>query len=227
VLGLLYDIHGNLPALEAVLAEAEELGVDRWLLGGDYAAFGAWPVETVDRLRELDAEWIRGNVDRWTLAPPDDAPEPVRAALARCRQLLGNDAAGELAELREIRRHEDMLFCHASPWSDVESFLPQPADSDERLLQEAAARHVIFGHTHLQFEREGPGGVLLTNPGSVGIPLDGDHRAAWAILHGDGRIEPRRTRYDHQASADAVRRRLGEPGDLFARRIEQARFDVQ
>jgi predicted phosphodiesterase len=227
VLGVLYDVHGNLPALEAVLADAEQAGVDRWLLGGDYAAFGAWPLETVDCLRALDAEWIRGNVDRWTLAPPHDAPEPVRAALRRCRQLLGNDAARELAELRETRRHDDVLFCHASPWSDVESFLPTPGEADERLLDGAGARHVVFGHTHLQFEREGPGGVRLTNPGSVGIPLDGDHRAAWAILHPDGRIEPRRTPYDHQASADAVRRRLGEQGELFARRIEQARFDVQ
>ncbi len=85
---------------------------------------------------------------------------------------------------------------------------------------------MVFGHTHLQFTREGPEGVVLTNPGSVGIPLDGDHRAAWAIVHGDGRVELRRTAYDHQASADAVRRRLGEEGELFARRIEQARFDV-
>ena len=62
MLALLYDIHGNLPALDAVL---EDCPADRFLLGGDYTAFGAWPRETVARLRELDAEWIRGNVDRW------------------------------------------------------------------------------------------------------------------------------------------------------------------
>lgn len=226
MLGLLYDIHGNLPALEAVLAEAEAEGVRRWLLGGDYAAFGAWPLETVDRLRELDAEWIRGNVDRWTLLAPDEAPEPVRGALARCRQLLGTEVASDLAELKELRRHDGVLYCHASPWSDVRSFLPEPADADAELLEGVATEHVVFGHTHLQFTREGPDGVLLTNPGSVGIPLDGDPRAAWAIVQSDGRIEPRRTAYDHQASADAVRRRLGDDGELFARRIEQARFDV-
>ena len=65
--GLLYDVHGNLPALEAVLAHAEGEGVDHWLLGGDYALFGGWPVETVDRLAALpDAVWIRGNGERWT-----------------------------------------------------------------------------------------------------------------------------------------------------------------
>ena len=69
MLALLYDIHGNLPALEAVLEDAEGAGADRFILGGDYAAFGAWPAETVERLRGLDARWLRGNVDRWTVDP--------------------------------------------------------------------------------------------------------------------------------------------------------------
>jgi predicted phosphodiesterase len=226
VLGLLYDVHGNLPALDAVLAEGEQAGIDRWLLGGDYAAFGAWSRETVDRLRELDAEWIRGNVDRWTLLATDEPPEAVRPALARCRALLGEARARDLAELPERRTHDAVLYCHASPWSDVQSFLPEPADGDAGLLEGVSATRVVFGHTHLQFTRKGPGGVELVNPGSVGIPLDGDRRAAWAIAHADGRIELRRTVYDHQASADAVREQLGEDGELFARRIEQARFDV-
>jgi predicted phosphodiesterase len=225
VLGLLYDVHGNLPALEAVLADARQAGVDRWLLGGDYAAFGAWPLETVERLRELDAEWIRGNVDRWTLAPAE-APEPVRGALTRCRELLGEQLARELAELPETLGRDGIFYCHASPWSDVRSFLPEPAESDAELLANIDTRRIVFGHTHLQFARVGPGGVELTNPGSVGIPLDGDHRAAWAVVHDDGRIEHRRSAYDHPASAAAVRERLGADGEIFARRIEQARFDV-
>jgi hypothetical protein len=61
VLGLLYDVHGNLPALQAVLADARDLGVRAYVLGGDYALFGGWPAETVAALRELDATWIRGN----------------------------------------------------------------------------------------------------------------------------------------------------------------------
>jgi hypothetical protein len=63
VIALLYDVHGNLPALEAVLKDAEGAGADRFLLGGDYAAFGGWPAETVGRLKALDARWLRGNVD--------------------------------------------------------------------------------------------------------------------------------------------------------------------
>ena len=79
VIGLLYDVHGNLPALEAVLADARETGAERFVLGGDYASFGAWPRESVERLRELDATWIRGNVDRWLL-DRGDAPPPTHAA---------------------------------------------------------------------------------------------------------------------------------------------------
>ena len=70
---VLFDVHGNLNALEAVIADARSAGAESFLLGGDYVVFGAWPCETVDRLRELDAVAIRGNTDRW-LTDPSDAP---------------------------------------------------------------------------------------------------------------------------------------------------------
>jgi diadenosine tetraphosphatase ApaH/serine/threonine PP2A family protein phosphatase len=85
VLGLLYDVHGNLPALDAVLADCP---AHDFLLGGDYASFGAWPKETVARLRELDAEWIRGNVDRWLL-DSSDVPEPMLPLVERSREMVG------------------------------------------------------------------------------------------------------------------------------------------
>lgn len=149
MLGLLYDVHGNLPALEAVLADAEEAGVERWLLGGDYALFGAWPRETVDRLRALDATWIRGNGERWT-ASPDEAPEPVRPAAERCRELLGPELTGELAGLPETCTEGETLFCHASSVSDVRSFLPDPADDEPELLAlvPTGIGRLVFGHTH-------------------------------------------------------------------------------
>jgi predicted phosphodiesterase len=225
VLALLYDVHGNLPALEAVLADAEGAGADRYLLGGDYALFGAWPAETVARLRRLDATWVRGNVDRWC-ADPADAPEPVQGALQRCRELLGEGAVAELAALPDHVLLDGVRYCHASPKSDVEGFSPDPSPQDEELLAGAAERRVVFGHTHIQFSRGGPGGVELVNPGSVGMPLDGDHRAAWALVGDEGELELRRVEYDWEASAAAVRERLGEAGEVPARRIERARFDV-
>jgi len=227
VLALLYDVHGNLPALEAVLADADDRGADRFLLGGDYAVFGAWPAQTVVRLRELDATWIRGNVERWAAQPDDDEiPDPVRGAVARCAELLGAEAVGDLASLPEQLVLDDVRYCHASPHSDMRGFSPEPDSSDPELLAGAGEGRVVFGHTHVQFARTTDEGVELVNPGSVGIPLDGDRRAAYALVAGDATLTMRRVDYDFQASADAVREVLGEPGEIPARRIEQGRFDV-
>ena len=92
MLACLYDVHGNLPALEAVLDDARARGATRWVLGGDYALFGGWPAETVAMLRELEnAVWIRGNGERWT-AEPDSAPPWVvqEGAIASARAALGD-----------------------------------------------------------------------------------------------------------------------------------------
>ncbi|HEX8102322.1 MAG TPA: metallophosphoesterase, partial [Solirubrobacteraceae bacterium] len=88
MIACLYDVHGNLAALEAVLDDARGAGADEWILGGDYALFGGWPAETVARLRTLSpALWIRGNGERWT-ASPGDAPEDsvVQGAIAASRE---------------------------------------------------------------------------------------------------------------------------------------------
>ncbi len=219
MLGLLYDVHGNLPALEAVLDDAGD--VDTWLLGGDYTLFGAWPAETLDRLRALDGTWIRGNCERMT-AVPEDAPEPVRGAISWCAGMLGRDVVAEMAALPAAHFDGATLFCHGSPASDERSFLPDAADDEHELLDAVEAERVVFGHTHLAFTRESATGVALVNPGSVGMPFDGDPRAAYAVVHGDGRIEQRRVAYDHAASAAAVRGALGPAGEVPAARIERA-----
>ena len=217
---LLYDIHGNLPALDAVLADLGQ--ADEFVLGGDYATAGAWPRETVERLRELpNATWIRGNADRW-LVDRHDAPAVMEEIAARCAEWLGEELVQELAGLPESTTIDETLYCHASPQSDMESFLPEPSDLDAELLLGVEARRVVFGHTHVAFLREGPGGIELINPGSVGMPWDGDRRASYAVLDRD-RVEHRRVEYDWEAAAAAVRQRVGE---LPARRIELARFDV-
>jgi predicted phosphodiesterase len=220
-LGLLYDVHGNLPALEAVLSDAKD--VDSWVLGGDYTLFGAWPRETVERLRELDAQWIRGNGERWT-ASPDDAPEPVQGAIERCAELLGADLVGELVALPESLEGDGAHFFHGSPVSDVQSFFPEPAPGEQDLMGDVTGGRLVFGHTHLPFARLGPHGVELVNPGSVGMPFDGDHRAAYAVIREGDAVEHRRVAYDHQASADAIRERIGPAGEQAARRVERASF---
>jgi diadenosine tetraphosphatase ApaH/serine/threonine PP2A family protein phosphatase len=226
VLGLLYDVHGNLAALEAVLADAEQAGADRWLLGGDYALFGPEPIATLKRLRDLKADWIRGNGERWT-ADPAEAPEDevVQGAIAACRAELGAGAVAQLASLPETLERDGVLYCHGSPVSDVRSFWPKPADDEQELLAGVGASRVVFGHTHLPFRRRAEG-VELVNPGSVGMPFDGDPGAAYALVTDAGEVEHRRVAYDHQATAAAVRERFPAFAETVARRIERASFDV-
>ena len=223
MLACLYDVHGNLPALEAVLADARTQGARRYVLGGDYALFGGWPRETVERLRELSpALWIRGNGERWTAEPGDHVPLP--GAAEACRAALGEALAAELAALPERGHHEDTLIVHGSPVSDVRSFLPQPAPDEAELLAGVTEPRLLFGHTHLPFRRiSAHGGIELVNPGSVGMPFDGDPRAAYALVHPDRRVEHRRVAYDHAASAARVREAFdGEWTEVVARRIETA-----
>jgi predicted phosphodiesterase len=222
VLAALYDIHGNLPALEAVIADAEAAGADRYLLGGDYASLGAWPVETLERLRALPAAgWIRGNWERWQARPGDTPEIPfVRGALRWVREALG-PLADELGALPESLTLDGAFFCHASPASDMSSFLPASAVGDGELLAGVAERRVVFGHTHVQFRRVAASGIELVNPGSVGLPFDGDQRAAYALIDGDG-VELRRVAYDYERSAAAARERIEEVGDDIAERIQAA-----
>jgi diadenosine tetraphosphatase ApaH/serine/threonine PP2A family protein phosphatase len=226
-LALLYDVHGNLPALEAVLDDAAGAGADRFLLGGDYALFGAWPGEAVGRLEALrGATWIRGNGERWT-ADPSQAPlEPVRAAARACARALGAQTVARLAALPAEAVVDGVRYVHGSPGSDLIGLRPEAADDEEQLLAPVRERRLVAGHTHLPFERVSAGGIALLNPGSVGMPFDGDQRAAYALLHDDGRVERRRVAYAHDSAAEAVRERFeGDWTELVARRIESARLD--
>jgi diadenosine tetraphosphatase ApaH/serine/threonine PP2A family protein phosphatase len=195
-----------------VLTEAAREGVDEWLLGGDYCAFGPWPVGTLERLRRIEnATWLRGNGERWLVDPPMDLPAEqsqfVFAALASTIAQLPAGDVDFLIGLDAYAEREDAFYCHGSPLSDVESFAPDPGggDGDVRMLAGVKEQQVVFGHSHLQFRRPGPRATELLNPGSVGMPLDGDTRAAWAIRRDDGRVEFRRTEYDNRAAAAKMR----------------------
>ena len=226
-LALLYDVHGNLAALRAVLEDARAHDAARFLLGGDYALFGPWPEETLGALRELPAAtWIRGNGERWTASPGEAPDDPVvQGAITACRESLGAEAVTELAGLPETATDDGVLYCHGSPASDVRSFMPEAADDEAQLLEGVRARRLVFGHTHLPFRRVAAGGVELVNPGSVGMPFDGDPRAAYALVDEAGEVEHRRVAYDHAGAAAAVRGRFaGEWTETVGRRIERAAF---
>jgi predicted phosphodiesterase len=220
MLALLYDIHGNVVALEEVLKDAEAAGADAYLLGGDFASFSPWPRETIERLRELpNTTWIRGNGERWLREPPRDRPE-VMAAFQELDAGLGT-YEGLLYSLQAQFEQDGVLYVHGSPLSDVESFPPEPGADDERLLFGVRDKTVVFGHSHQQFRRPGPNGTTLINPGSVGMPLDGDVRAAYALRSDPGEFEFRRVDYDVERVAQGWEKVGGDFGKFAAQRVRR------
>jgi diadenosine tetraphosphatase ApaH/serine/threonine PP2A family protein phosphatase len=217
VLAVLYDIHGNITALDEVLSEAANAGADRYLLGGDYGTPSPAPLETLERLRALpNATWIRGNGERWLREPPVDRPE-VMEVYEVFSGGIPDDEVEWLYGLPPRAELAGVLYVHGSPLSDDESFAPEPQDGEERLLAGEHDRTIVFGHSHQQFRRPGPNGTDLLNPGSVGMPLDGDVRAAWATWDGD--FDFRRTEYDVERAAAAYRSMAGDFGEFAANRI--------
>ena len=218
MLAALYDIHGNLPALDEVLKDAEAAGADAYLLGGDFGSWSPWPLETIERLRGLtNTTWIRGNGERWLREPPLDRPE-VMAAFAGHDSGLGTEE-GWLYSLQAHCELDGVLYVHGSPLSDVESFPPEPGEDDERMLNGVRDKTVVFGHSHQQFRRPGPNGTTLINPGSAGMPLDGDVRAAYALRGDAGEFEFRRVEYDVERAAQAWEKTGGPFGELAAQRV--------
>jgi diadenosine tetraphosphatase ApaH/serine/threonine PP2A family protein phosphatase len=227
MLAVLYDIHGNLPALQAVVADARTHGAERFVLGGDYAAFGPWPAETVAELDELGpAIWIRGNWDRWNAGDAADMPddEVVRGADRFVHEALPAKTIARFGALPATAALDGTLFCHASPKSDVRAFAPDDARHDHALLAGTRQSLVVFGHIHVQLRRPAADGRTLVNPGSVGLPLDGDRRAAYALVDLDRGVDLHRVEYDVDATIEALRARDEPWADAVADRLERAAF---
>jgi diadenosine tetraphosphatase ApaH/serine/threonine PP2A family protein phosphatase len=227
VRALLYDIHGNLPALDAVIEDARAQGADEFVFGGDYALAGAWPRECVKRIEGLTGSWIRGNTERW-LEDPSDTPDDalLHRLIEYCREQLGGRRVERLYNLPASLSLDGALLCHASPHDDTLTFMPQPTDADHELLANTEEKIVFFGHSHLQFTRPAERDRLLVNPGSVGLPFDGDRRAAYALWHGGHDVELRRVDYDSDSYAEQIRERMaaaiGPTVETLVRRVEQA-----
>jgi hypothetical protein len=195
----LYDVHGNLPALDAVLAEVERNQVDLIVVGGDVVA-GPLPRETLERVLDLGprARLLRGNADREVVARAGDPPESDEELwAARARWAAGRLTPAQLDLLAglplsfavEVDGLGPTRFCHATPRSDEE--IVTSATPDARLLEalrEADERVVV---------------VRFVNAGSVGMPYEGEPGACWTLLGPD--VEPRRTAYDVGAALDRFR----------------------
>jgi putative phosphoesterase len=186
----LYDIHGNLPALEAVVAELE---ADAVVVGGDVAS-GPMPLETLELLRSLEqpVHYVRGNADR--VLDLDGIPEPTRSARLWGAERLSEDDLRFLNDLPLDVVVDGVRFCHGAPGSDVETITRLTPDERLRtLLAGVREPTVVCGHTHVQFDRVVDGTRVL-NAGSVGYPYEANPGAYWLLLGEDP--EFRRTPYD-------------------------------
>jgi predicted phosphodiesterase len=209
----LYDIHGNLPALESVLAELLAEKVDRIVIGGDVLP-GPMPRECLDAIFALGmpTHCIIGNGDRETLAAKrgtmsDTIPAFFREAMRwDGEQLTPRDEraidAWPLTLRLNVPGIGDVLFCHATPRNDTEIFVKTTSDATLLPIFDPLSAHLIVcGHTHMQFDRT-VGRTRVVNAGSVGMPFQ-DAGAYWLLL-GPG-VELRRTSYDLDAAAARVR----------------------
>ena len=185
----LYDVHGNLRALEAVLAEIPEDAAI--VVGGDVCAGGDEPSETLERLRALGDRvvWVRGNADR-ELAPGESGLVP-EAFVEETRRKLSEEQIAFLQSHPHAVRFGDVLYVHASPRNDVDIFTERtPEERLEPLFDGLDVATVVCGHTHTQFERT-VAGVRVVNAGSVGMPYEEEPGAYWLLD-----LVHRRTPYD-------------------------------
>jgi predicted phosphodiesterase len=223
-LAALYDIHGNLPALEAVLAEIHQIGVDEILVGGDVLP-GPCPRECFDLLSslQLPARFIMGNGDRETVAArhgrmSSTIPESFREVMNwNAEQLSDSDErwveSWPVTARMWIKGTGDVVFCHATPRNDIEIFLETTAVEKLRpLFDPLAADLVVCGHTHMQFDRM-VGQTRIVNAGSVGMPFQ-EPGAYWLLL--DDGVSLRRTDYDLKAAAERVRSTAYPQAEPFA-----------
>jgi len=210
----LYDIHGNLDALDSVLDEIGQSGVDQVIVGGDVLP-GPQPRQTLERLLDLEmpVQFIHGNGDRVVLAQmrggdisevPESHQDVIRWTAQQLHPSDEHVLAGWPATCRiEIGGLGQILFCHATPRNDTDIFTR--ATREECLLpifKDVDASIVVCGHTHMQFDRP-VAGVRILNAGSVGMPFAQPSGAYWLLLGPD--VQLRRTGYDLASAAARIR----------------------
>ena len=221
------DVHGNVRALEAVLAEIKARGpFDAVVNGGDLAYGGPRPRETIDLLMQGDYPTVLGNTDVWIAGMEPGGGETV--AWAR-RQLEPRHEAF-IRGLPRAHRIEPpggppLVVFHATPTSLSDLIAPDaPEEVVDEVFDQARARAVVYGHIHKAYVRDVAGGVIV-NAGAVGFPFDGNPKASFALLRLDAgrwRAENVRLAYDHEAVAKELTASSHPEGRVFARRLLSA-----
>ncbi len=216
-IAVISDIHGNLTALEAVLKDIKERGVDKVINLGDLVFRGPYPSEVLAALQDLQAPTLRGNTEDWLFADWSKAPaDDFRPGVAAWTlEQLHPDEKVYLRDLPFSLRLElddnRFLLVHASTRDNNKGFLADTSEEDLlELLGPPDHDALVAGHVHRQFLRRGAGRLLI-NPGSVGLPFDGDPRAAYCILDSaPGRLDVQllRVTYDIPYAVNRARKRV-------------------
>jgi predicted phosphodiesterase len=222
----IYDIHGNLHALEAVLEDIRHASVDRMVVGGDIVP-GPMPCETLDCLSDLDipVQFIQGNgevavLEQMAGKESASVPQQFREVVRWTAQQLRPQHERLLASWPKTLRFEipgfgDVLFCHATPRNENEVFTRRtPEDRLLTIFEGVNASLVVCGHTHMQFDRI-VGKIRVVNAGSVGMPF-GKPGGYWLLLGPD--VQLRHTPYDLDKAADCIRATSYPDAQNFAAR---------
>jgi predicted phosphodiesterase len=205
---VLSDVHGNAPALAAVLAELELLQPDIIVSGGDLT-WGPLPKETFALVRDLEARFVRGNADRAVLENDGGTARAAWVIERHTPEMREFLATFEEQVVVEVDGLGPVRFCHGSPRSDEECVTPEtPAERVREFSAGVDERMIVTAHVHIQFDRQ-VGGIRSVNAGSVGLPYEGEPGAYWALLGPD--VDLRRTEYD-VGDTVARYRASGQPG---------------
>ncbi|MEI9972734.1 MAG: metallophosphoesterase family protein [Ignavibacteriota bacterium] len=232
-IAIVSDVHGNLTAFEAVLADLRVTAPDLILHGGDLGDNGSSPCEVVDRIRDLGWQGVAGNTDEMLFDPDSLARfaaglpqlkalfDTIGEMAAYSRELMGEARLAWLRALPREQVHEGFALVHATPASAWRSPMDSAVDGDLESAYGVLGRRVVaYGHIHRPFVRR-IGGLVVANSGSVGQPHDGDRRASYLLLD-DGEPSIRRVEYDVARELSALRSSRLPHADWVARIVETA-----
>ena len=214
-IAIVSDIHGNRTAFEAVLADLRQTSPDLILHGGDLADNGSSPVEIVDRIRDLGWQGVVGNTDQMLSMPETleafASPSPrfqplwtaIREMAAAAREMLGEERLAWLRGLPGAQIRPPLALVHGSPESPWRSPMPEASDTDLQSVYGPLGQPIaLYGHIHRPYVRS-VSGMIVVNSGSVGLPHDGDRRAAYILLD-DSTPRIRRVEYDLERELSAL-----------------------
>jgi predicted phosphodiesterase len=234
-LAILSDVHGNLIALDAVLRDIRAHDpFDQLVVAGDLAWGGPRPGEVIDRLAQVGALGVMGNMDAFMLGAQSPIPtresqlfSPDHPVSQWMRAQLNQAQFDSLRQLPFSRRFDDLLIVHANPHNLDDAISPEtPEDKILPLIAEAEANVIAFGHVHVNYQRTVKG-IRLVDVASAGLPTDGDTRAAWdEFVYQDGawQIRPHRVEYDVQAVVNDLRASGRPEAEKWIERLVNARY---